>query len=57
MTGLQARHPTSSGNSSSSGKEEDGKVYEVERVLSHQDCGDTYHYLIKWKNFPASENT
>jgi hypothetical protein len=58
MTDVVAKDKASSGGGSSyEEEEEDEALYEVERVLAHRERGDTYQYLIKWKNFPPSANT
>lgn len=31
--------------------------YEVEKVVDKKSIGGKVHYLLKWKNYPDSENT
>jgi len=31
--------------------------YEIEAITSHKKWGRGYHYLIKWKGYPISDNT
>ena len=31
--------------------------YEVEAILSHKQLGRGYSYLIKWKEYPSSDNS
>ena len=33
------------------------KQYEVEAIMGHKKWGHGYQYLVKWKNYPISENT
>jgi hypothetical protein len=57
MSGLGADTAASSGGSGSYEEEEDDVPYEVERVVSHRERGNTLQYLIKWKGFRSSSNT
>jgi hypothetical protein len=36
---------------------DDYEEYEVESILQHRRVGQGYQYLIKWKDYPHSENT
>jgi hypothetical protein len=38
-------------------KTEEDSVFEVERILAHQDNGNGTEYLIKWLGYLNSENT
>ena len=33
------------------------KQYEIEQILKHKDINCKWHYLVKWKEYPNSENT
>jgi hypothetical protein len=33
------------------------KYYEVEAVLDHKQTNIEYNYLVKWKNYPTSDNS
>ncbi|OHT15493.1 Chromobox protein 3 [Tritrichomonas foetus] len=37
--------------------EEDGEIYEVEKILADRIINGQEQYLIKWKNYPHTDNT
>jgi len=37
--------------------DDEGKSYEVEKIVSHRKQGHSMRYLVKWKGYPHSQNS